>query len=216
MSVFGIGTLPMLLALGLVADRLLSLIRRPCIRQIAEVARTSGADVPFLRPKELATDSATDIQFLRHAVGWLKDHRGWEPTIVVTLQPTCPFRTSSDIDNVIRIIQRPGVDSVRTIVNASPNNPYKMWKHVGNDGEIEPIIRTNHFDRIGTDIPRQSLPDYYLQVGVVYGTKTEFIKQDRILGDKVIGYEIPANRFIDIDVPEDLVRANELLAALKQ
>ena len=69
--------------------------------KIACVARSLGADVPFLRPKNISGDNATDIQFLKHALAWLGKNRNWYPEIVVLLRPTTPLRTSKDIDEVM-------------------------------------------------------------------------------------------------------------------
>jgi len=58
----------------------------------AAIAREYGAETPFLRPAELATDHATDLVVFQHALAWLREHEDWEPDIVVHLRPTYPRR----------------------------------------------------------------------------------------------------------------------------
>ena len=184
--------------------------------KIAAVARSLGADVPFLRPKKYAGDTSPDIEFLQHAVGWLERHRGWKPEIVVILQPTSPSRTARDIDGAIRFMVRENCYSVRTLVDPSPYNPFKMWQLIDRrTGLMRPLLRTKHYRRLGTDVPRQLLPNYYLQVGLVYATRTKFIRRGKVWGPDVRGFVIAEERFVDIDTPKDLKRAGEVLRALK-
>ncbi len=70
-------------------------------QEIAEVAREYGAEVPFMRPDDLASDHASHISVVRHAVEWLKQHDEWSPDYAVTLLPTCPLRAAEDIDGAI-------------------------------------------------------------------------------------------------------------------
>lgn len=184
--------------------------------KIAEVAGSFGADVPFLRPKKFARDNSPDIEFLKHAVEWVEKHRGWSPEIVVILQPTSPSRSAQDIDNVLRFMIKTGCDSVRTIVDPSPNNPFKMWTLVdARKGIMKPLLPTHLYNKLGTDVPRQLLPNYFLQVGLVYATRTQFIKQGKVWGPDVRGFVIEPQKFLDIDTREYLVRAEDVLKRLK-
>lgn len=184
--------------------------------KIAKVAGKYGADTPFLRPRKFSQDRSRDIEFLQHAVNWLEKHRGWEPEVVVILQPTSPSRTAKDIDNVLRFMRKTKCDSVRTIVDPSPHNPFKMWKLIDKKkGIMKPLLPTKYYPKLGTDVPRQLLPKYYLQVGVVYATKTKFIKKGKVWGPDVRGFVIDSKRFIDIDEPKDLKIAEEKMKRLK-
>lgn len=179
--------------------------------KIAKIARSLDADVPFLRPRSLAGDRSPDIGFLRHALNWVEKHRGWQPEIIIILQPTSPFRTGNDIDAIIRLIQEENCDSVRTVVDPSPYNPFKMWTFKRNQLTMKPLLPTNRFTKLGTDVPRQLLPKYFLQVGLVYATKSKFIKNGKVWGPKMCGYVMPGEKFVDIDSPKDLARANALI-----
>ncbi|MBI4049931.1 MAG: acylneuraminate cytidylyltransferase family protein [Candidatus Doudnabacteria bacterium] len=172
--------------------------------KIAAVARSFGADVPFLRPKRFAGDKSPDLEFLQHALWWLEKNRGWRPEIVVVLRPTAPTRRSADIDKVIRIIQNTGCDSVRT-VTMPDKNPFKMWYFSGKDGSVlRPFAPTKHYSKWGTDVPRQALPKVFWQNAMVDATRAKFIKKGRVYGRDIRGVVVDSERAIDIDTYQDL------------
>src|ERR671934_1528973 len=71
--------------------------------EIAEAARLAGAEVPFMRPPELAQDTSEDLPVFVHALSWLEQHEGWTPDMVVNLRPTSPMRRPSHVDAAIRL-----------------------------------------------------------------------------------------------------------------
>jgi len=96
-------------------------------REYGEIAVKYGAEVPFIRPEEYATDTALDYDVFYHALSWLADKENYMPDIVVQLRPTYPIRDARDIDNMIQLlIEHPEADSVRSMVKAT-EIPYKMW-----------------------------------------------------------------------------------------
>src|SRR5215472_15597962 len=86
--------------------------------EIAGAARAAGAEVPFVRPAALATDEAGMVPVLQHAVRWLET-TGIRPDLIVTIQPTSPFRVGADIDETIAKIVETGSDSAQTVTEAS-------------------------------------------------------------------------------------------------
>ena len=184
--------------------------------KIAGVARSLGADVPFLRPKRLAGDRAPDIGFLLHAIEWVERHRGWKPEIVVNLRPTAPLRVAGDIDAVIRLMQKTGCDSVRTVSPPNPYNPFKMWVFASRAvGKMNPLIRTAHYAKLGTDVPRQLLPRVFWQNGLVDATRSKFIRRGIIYGPDIRGIITDPRRAVDLDEPKDLKRAEQTMRELK-
>ena len=182
--------------------------------EIAEVARSFGADVPFLRPAEFAKDFTPDLPVFQHALEWLKENRGWEPDIVINLRPTSPLRLASDIDYVIRLMRETECDSIRT-VSRPDNNPFKMWYVDESDFSIQPLLPTAYFDTLGTDVPRQLLPqNVYCQNGMVDATRAKWILQGKIYGPNIRGVIIESERAVDIDRPEDLETAALLMKKL--
>ena len=95
-------------------------------KNIAEIAKMYGADVPFLRPSEISGDKAIDDQFLRHAINWFNNHNE-DYSVIVLLRPTCLFRTSDDIDKAVQKLSTSDFDSVRGITKV-PYSPYWMKK----------------------------------------------------------------------------------------
>jgi CMP-N,N'-diacetyllegionaminic acid synthase len=184
--------------------------------EIAEVARACGGDVPFLRPAELAGDDSPDIGFLKHALEWVETHRDWHPEILVILQPTMPFRRVEDVDGALRFMIEQNCDSVRTLAVPTHVTPYKMW--VLDDpvkGIISPVLKTEYFDQLLTDVPRQKLRTCYWQPGVVIATRSDFVKKGKVFGPDLRGYVVDIRHAHDIDEPADLEYAGFLIQKQK-
>lgn len=180
--------------------------------EIAAVAKGLGADVPFLRPAELARDDSPDIGFLQHALEWVESQRGWHPQILVILQPTMPFRRIKDVDGALRFMIEQDCDSVRTLAVPTHVTPFKMWfLEDTKKGIISPVLKTEYFERLLTDVPRQMLRPCYWQPGVVMATRTKFVKQGRVFGPDLRGYVVDIRTALDIDEPEDLEYAEFLM-----
>lgn len=185
--------------------------------EIAEVAKKYSADVPFLRPTELARDDSPDIDFLQHALEWVEVQRGWHPKILVVLQPTMPFRRVEDVDGALRFMIEQNCDSVRTLAMPTHVTPYKMWfLDDPEKGIISPVLKTEYFDRLGTDVPRQKLRPCYWQPGVVMATRTEFVKKGKLFGPDLRGYVVDIRNAHDIDEPADLEYAEFLIKKQKK
>ncbi len=172
----------------------------------ANLGKEYGAEVPFIRPLQYATDTALDIDVFYHCLNYLKKCEGYHADIVVQLRPTYPIRNVEDIDAMIEILLKdPSYDSVRSIAPAK-EIPYKMWFKDDND-EIAPIM---------TDIPecynmpRQQLPRVYYQNACIDVVKGEVIlNQKSMSGNKICGYEMRKN--FDIDTEEEFKAAEEFL-----
>jgi len=180
--------------------------------EIAEVARSWGADVPFLCPKELARDDSPDIDYLKHALEWVETHRNWHPDILVILQPTMPFRRVEDVDGALRFMIEQNCDSVRTLAIPTHVTPYKMWFLDDEaSGRMTPILKTDYYDTLLTDVPRQKLRPTYWQPGVIMATRSEFVKKGKVFGPDLRGYVVDIRTAHDIDEPADLEYAEFLI-----
>ncbi len=178
--------------------------------EIAEVSRSHGAEVPFLRPGVHAQDSTPDLPVFQHALEWLAEHEGYRPDIVVQLRPTSPFRRVWHIDQaVLRLQEHPKADAVRTVC-VPFQNPYKMWS-IAPDGIMQPLMQTE-FDE-PYNMPRQALPDVYWQTGYVDAAWTATIlEKNSMTGDHILPLIIDAGDWVDIDSPSDWTNAERLLA----
>jgi len=96
--------------------------------EIIDIAKSLGVEVPFVRPAEYAQDHVGDQPVLQHALNALKKLDGYQPELVLYLKPTIPFRSSTDIENVIQKLKSKKVDSVRTVTETTGvNHPYWMF-----------------------------------------------------------------------------------------
>lgn len=168
----------------------------------AQIAREYGAEVPFLRPAEIAADTSLDIETFEHALNFLKEKEGYIPDYVVQLRPTYPVRDPKDIDNMIHIIESDAsIDSVRCVAPAK-EIAYKMWREMP-DGTIDPILKDIPE---AYNMPRQQLPTIYYQNACIDVIKTSVITEKHSMsGDKIVPYKL--NHNYDIDTEEEFKRA---------
>ena len=129
------------IAAGLRANTVTRVIVSTDDEEIAEVARAWGAEVPFLRPAELANDETPDYPVFCQALEWLAEHEGYRPEIVVQLRPTSPVRPITCVDDAVNLLlAHPEADCVRGVVPAG-QNPYKMWTIDPKSGQMHPLLR---------------------------------------------------------------------------
>jgi YrbI family 3-deoxy-D-manno-octulosonate 8-phosphate phosphatase len=189
------------IASGLAAKAVTRVIMSTDDEEIAEIARQYGADVPFLRPAELAQDDTPDLPLFEHAIGWLAEHENYRPQMVVQLRPTTPLRPRGMIDEAIRILwDDPAADCVRG-VTIPKQTPYKMWRD-GKDGCLLPLMETSFAEPY--NMPRQKLPAAYWQTGHVDVIRTTTItEKGSLTGARVRPIVIDANYCVDIDTLVD-------------
>jgi len=170
---------------------------------IAEEARRHGAEVPFLRPAALATDQAGMVPVLQHAVRWLES-TGVRPDLVVTLQPTSPFRTGEAIDLTIERVFTTGADSAQTLVEAS-YHPFFM-KTLEGDRTVALFADGKKYVR------RQDAPPVYQPSGAVYVTRYPVLMDEgQVLGHDNRGIVMPFEASVNIDTEWDFLLAELLL-----
>lgn len=174
--------------------------------EYAAIAREYGAETPFIRPAEFATDTALDIDVFRHALTWLKEKEAYEPDVIVQLRPTDPFRDSEDIDRMIEImLDDESVDAVRSI-KENEVVPHKMW-YLKQDGTIEPILKDIPE---AYNMPRQELPKTYYQNGNVDLLRPSNIwKYNSMTGRKIKGYVM--QEMYDVDTEKDFDRVSDVM-----
>lgn len=177
--------------------------------EIANVGRRFGAEVPFKRPAYLARDRSHTPDVVEHAVAHLEKHEGFVPDVVVTLQPTSPFRGPDQIDEAVRIlIQTPRLDSV---ISVGPSFP-PQWMFFLRGGRLAPFVADGRDYSLEE---RQELPTVYQPNGAVYVTRRLLLRDRGLLfsafSGGATGYLImDAVTSVDIDDPIDLVVARAL------
>jgi CMP-N-acetylneuraminic acid synthetase len=174
--------------------------------EYATIAREYGAETPFIRPAEYATDTSLDLEVFEHALSFLEKEEGYVPDLVVQLRPTYPIRNVQDIDKMItQMLGDASIDSMRCVAPAK-EVAYKMW-HKDETGRLTPIMKDI---KECYNMPRQELPKVYYQNACIDVVRTDTItKLHSMSGEKIMGYEMEEN--FDIDTEEEFKKAEEYL-----
>ncbi len=173
--------------------------------EVAEAARRAGAEVPFLRPREIAGDEVHAVEVVLHALDWLRHHGRADPALVVMLLPTSPLRRAANIDEAVALYRRGGADS---IVSVQLSDKHLLHLRSLQDGYLRPIQPADDLN-----VQRQDLDDLYALNGSIYVSAPETLRRSG-------SFHLPATRpyvmsrltSIDVNSPEDLVLARALLA----
>ncbi|MFZ5879874.1 MAG: cytidylyltransferase domain-containing protein [Chloroflexota bacterium] len=179
--------------------------------EIAAVARECGAETPFLRPAEFAQDKSTDLPVFEHALGWLAEHEGYHPEVVVQLRPTSPVRPRGLIDDAIQILlDHPDADCVRGVV-PSGQNPFKMWRFDDPKQPMKPLLTVDGLAE-PYNAPRQILPPTYWQTGHIDAIRVSTILERHTLtGDVIYPLVIDSKYTVDIDTLPDWAKYEALV-----
>lgn len=165
--------------------------------EIADVARASGADVPFVRPAELARDDTPGIDPVLHALECMPD-----VTMVVLLQPTSPLRTPEDVEGAVTLAKRATARNVVSVTEAR----HSQWNFAVDDSNVLQV------DAGLVAARRQDLPERYSLNGAIYvGAPSRLRRDCTFLTPGTLAYVMPAERSIDIDNPFDWRVAEMLL-----
>ena len=174
---------------------------------IKNVALRAGAEVPFIRPKELSTDQATSVSALQHAVEWMEDLEKKKYDYVIELMCTNPLKTVNDIDACIKKIIQTKADSVIAMHRLDDHHPARIKKIV-NDKIVDFCINENPESR------RQDLKPYaYIRSGSIYALRRDHLMIDNLRygSENSRPYILPPERAINIDNIYDFSLAEEIL-----
>ena len=180
-----LGGIP-LISYSIVAAKKSKLIDRIIVstdsEEYAEIARSYGAETPFIRPKDISGDLATDVEFFRHAIDWLQENENFVPEYFVHLRPTTPFRDPKVLDKAIKEFICSDYSALRSC-NKMSESSYKTFE-----------VENNMFKRIcngesnieGSNTARQAFPETYDANGYIDIVRSEMIsKHNLIHGSKV-------------------------------
>lgn len=160
--------------------------------EIIDAARSAGCDVPFCRPAHLASDVATSIDVVLHALDQLP---GYE--YVVLLQPTSPLRTAADIDAAFELMIESGAPSCVSVCDVD-QSPYWMYKMAAGN-KLERLL--SEVDRVTR---RQDLPPMYVLNGAIYIAHIDWLRANKsFVGVETVAYLMPKKRSLDIDTAQD-------------
>ncbi len=174
-------------------------------QEIADVARKNGAKVPFMRPVELASDTAKTIDAVLHAILELKKI-GEEFYSLVLLQPTEPLRTSKDIDGSI---EKYFECNCQSLVSVSEVDDHPILIRSIENDKLKPILGVSSTCR------RQDMPKYYRVNGCIYINTINEINERTSFNDNLIPFIMDKSHSIDIDEMSDLFWAEYCLNTIK-
>lgn len=167
---------------------------------IAEVARQAGCEVPFLRPDALASDTATSMDVVFHALEWLEKRANYSPWAVALLQPTSPLRTARHLDEAIaQLVRQSPPSSVVGVTSARPAS----WLYVSDaQGRVAPLFEKGHAPVL-PERSRLVMPN-----GAVYVATVDFLRaHGGFVGPGTEGYAMSAMDSVDVDTAEDFALA---------
>ncbi len=183
-----------------------SLIHRTIVstdsEQYAEIARSYGAETPFLRPSELANDRSTDLECFKHFLEWFQEYEGGVPEYVVHLRPTTPLRDPFVVEQaLLQIIRHPEATALRSAHEMS-ETAYKCLEI--RNGLFKPM-GSDSFDMDQANLPRQMFPKTYSPNGYVdVLVSAAYAETGKIHGNHVLPFITDFSN--EIDTEEDLAR----------
>ena len=171
--------------------------------EIVRISLEYCAEVPFLRPMELAGDSSSTVAVLLHAINWLECTEQYAFDILVLLHVTTPLRNVEDIDNSIALLVEENADNVFSVADAH-RNPYFNMVEEDKDGFIKLVKEGNY-------LTRQAAPKVYDMNASIYVWWKEIFKKKReLFSKKTKIYIMPKERSMDIDDGLDFLIAEFL------
>lgn len=170
--------------------------------EIARVAVQYGAELPFMRPAELASDTAMAVDNYIYTIGRLEEESGRTIDAFVVLQPTSPLRIAEDIDGAVELFNQKNADSVISYTQEA--HPISWHKYLDDEGRFIDILDSNIKNRQDNRIS-------YYPNGAVYVFRTSMIRNRKYYTEKSYAYIMPRTRSVDIDFIEDFEYAEFLL-----
>jgi CMP-N-acetylneuraminic acid synthetase len=176
---------------------------------IAEIAISYGANVPFLRPDNLATDTASSMPVAIHGLLEMEKLYECQYDAVMLLQPTTPFRTTVDINNAISLLIEKETDSVISVVDVGGTHPARM-KYLKEGLLIDPPFCEEKENQ-----NRQELEPMFIRNGAIYLSKRNVLLKGTYKGDSCAALIMPNNRSVNIDTIFDFEYAEWLKSSKK-
>lgn len=170
-------------------------------KKIAEISKSIGAHVPFLRPDEISGDCAKTIDAVIYTIKKLREVEE-QYDILILLQPTSPLRTTQDIDRALDVFVENSMQSLVSVCTVS-ESPVLM-RTISNNKLIK-ILNVN------STIRRQDMPQFYRVNGAIYINSIKEISRDTSFNDNIIPFVMSIHSSIDIDSIDDFMLAEKFL-----
>lgn len=175
---------------------------------IAEVAKSYGAEVPFMRPAELSNDYTGTIPVIRHAIEWLIEQE-FDPELVCCLYATAPFVTAEYLQQGLQQLQNTNAAYAFTVTSYA----FPIQRAI----KLNPELGVEMFDTNNFNTRSQDLEEAWHDAGQFYWGKVDaWLAEKIIFGAESTSVILPRHRVQDIDTPEDWERAEWLFKALQE
>lgn len=170
--------------------------------QLAKFALEYGAEVPFMRPVELASDTTSTIDVIFHALDWFKEYENYRPEYILLLQPTSPLRSEKDIEGAMQVLV---AKNARAVVSVCESDHHPWWSNtLPANRNMKDFLRPEILNK-----RRQDLPNFYRLNGAIYLAEIDYLfKYNGFFGPETFAYEMPKERSIDIDSAMDFKLAS--------
>lgn len=179
--------------------------------KIAHISRSAGAEVPFLRPPDLATDTASSVDVILHCVRHYETV-GIKFDLVALLEPTSPLREVSDLARAFQLItDEPGAKSVVSVCRAEAAHPAFLYR-LGEDKRLCPLTAAP-----GANLRRQELSPVHFPEGTVYVSYIQILREKKTFyHSETFAFEVPRWKAIEVDELQDLICVDALLRNKKR
>jgi N-acylneuraminate cytidylyltransferase len=175
--------------------------------EIAEVARARGAEVPFIRPPELADDHAGTVPVVRHAVQWCVDE-GRSPQLACCIYATAPFISPTDILAGLRLLQDTGCDYAFAVTGYA--SPIQRALRINGEGRVE-MFQPECFQARSQDLE----PAYHDAAQFYWGRARAWLAETQIFNADAAPVVLPRHRVQDIDTWDDWIRAEAMFPSIQ-
>ena len=164
--------------------------------KIAEVAKQTGAKVPFLRPSELATDEATTNDVVTHLVEWFESDYNQQVSTIAILQPTSPLRNARHIKEAMYLMEKKTAKAVVSVCEVE--YPMQFCNTLKKDGSMEGFIKPENLKRT------QGLEPYYRLNGAIYLFEKGYVgKLTDLYSKGTYAYVMGVRESVDVDTAQD-------------
>lgn len=168
--------------------------------RIAAVARDFGAEVPFMRPAELATDTAASIDVDIHALEWFEKNEGKKFDLFMRLEPSSPFGTYRDLEECVRILVEKNARAVYSVKEVAINSVFV--NELGEDGRMDAFYE-RHLSRRTFDLRRQDFKKEYTMNGAVCLARADHLREKRIYHSYET-YAYIMNEYYSLEIDEEV------------
>lgn len=180
--------------------------------EYAKIAKSLGAEVPYLQPVEVSQQMSTDYEYVSYALNWFEKNEGYMPDVVVRLMPTVPMQKSEDIDSCIgALLNNQDADS-SVVVAEARQSPHKALK-ITPDGRLVSYLTGK--GRGAEPTKRQAYEKAYFRANIVATYPRVLKETGTLVGDHVRHHIIPQERAVDIDSEIDFFIAEQLMRKFK-